>query len=97
MQLLELALVGETISGDVDEVVVREVEVLQLRVKLHGAVDRFDLVVADDEPLYGGVEGDGQDVQPAFLADHNQRVVVTAAAGWAVGERRCSAAPRQQH
>lgn len=65
---------------------------LELGVELHGAVDGLDLIVADDEPLYGGVEGDGQDVQAALLAHHYEGLVVAVAASRAVGQRGRTAA-----
>lgn len=97
MQLLHFALRREALGRYVDQVVMRQIQVLQLRVELHGAVDGLDFVVAYDQPLDGGVEDDGEDVEPAFLADDDQRVVVAAAAARAVRERRRTAPPRQQY
>lgn len=93
---MQLALVREAFDGYVDEVVLGEVQVLQLRVELHGAVDGLDFVVADDEPLDGGVECYGEDVEAALLAHHHEGVVVAAAAARAVGQRRGAASPRQE-
>lgn len=93
---MQLALIREALDGYVDEMVLGEVEVLQFRVKLHGAVNGLDFVVADDEPLDGGVERDGEDVEAALLAHHDEGVVVAAATAGAVGQRRCAAPQHQQ-
>lgn len=66
---------------------------LQLGVELHRAVDGLDLVVADNEPLYGGVQRDGQDIEAALLTHHHEGLIVAVAATGAVRQRRC-AAPR---
>lgn len=87
VELLELLLVEEGFGGDVDQMVVAEVDVLEVPVELECSVDGFDFVVSQDEPLDGRVEGDGEDVQFAFFAvDVVGFVVADAACGTAHAE-----------
>lgn len=70
MQFLEFALVRKAFLGYVDEMILREVEVLKLRVELHRTVYSLNLVVADYESLDGRVERDGQHVEAALFAHY---------------------------
>ena len=53
------------------------VDVLQLGVEPEGRVHRPDVVVLELEPLYAGVEGDGQDLQLAGGAGDGERHLIT--------------------
>lgn len=97
VQLLQPTLVREAFSGYVDKMVLRQIKVLEVGVKLHGAVDGFDLVVSDDESLDRGIECDGEDVKATLFADHDQGVVVAVAAAGAVGKRSRAALRCQDH
>lgn len=59
---MELLLVVEAFGGDADHMVAGEINVLKISVELEGGVDGFDLVVPQDEALYGRVEGDRKDI-----------------------------------
>ena len=53
-----------------DQLVVTHVDVLQLGVEAEGGVHSPDVVVLELEPLYAGVEGDGQHLQPRTRTRH---------------------------
>ena len=62
-----------------DQLVVTHVDVLQLGVEAEGGVHRPDVVVLELEPLYAGVEGDGQHLQLTASAGHGESHLVTLA------------------